>query len=767
MTTILIDNYDSFTWNIYQYLCELGAEVLVFRNDQTTIQEIQTFQPVNLVISPGPGQPSTDSGISQASIKYFAGKIPILGVCLGEQCIFEVFGGEVSYAGEIVHGKTSKVKHDSKGIFINVPQDIAVTRYHSLASQAATLPEELVVTCWTDNNVVMGVRHHEYTIEGVQFHPESIISEHGKTILKNFLELKGGKWEENPTYNVETPLTKVTVKEQAIPSILEKIHKQRLQDIETAKKTPGSTPFDLQKLLSLHVAPPLVDFVSRIKQTLPEYPAIMAEVKRASPSKGNIDLSANAAEQALAYARAGASVISVLTEEKWFKGSLNDLRQVRDIVSTIPNRPAVLRKDFIVDTYQIMEARIYGADTVLLIVAILSDQKLLELYKFAKNLGMEPLVEVNNEEEMKRATNLGAKVIGVNNRNLHTFSVDMQTTSRLAEMVPKGVILVALSGITGRQDVIEYLDQGVGALLIGEALMRAEDKRAFIHEILGLEQVNKTLSDMPNRPLIKICGVSTVNAAIEAVDAGADLIGLIFAKSRRQVPLDRALEIIAVVRELQSEKQIKIDDIKRFTENNNNNSPHTLSGHHNWFRLHATRLSRARKPLLVGVFQNQPLEEITAIVDYLKLDLVQLHGDEPLDLTKFLPVPVIKAFHVDETFSDPILVTQPGYNAFCLLDTKVSGSSGGSGVSFDWNIALKVKQSAGENFPLILAGGLTPDNVKDAIEKVKPFAVDVSSGVETDNEKDPVKIKDFIRAAKSIVYGADRDGSMFYIGPDR
>ncbi|CAG8605981.1 6217_t:CDS:1 [Ambispora leptoticha] len=754
MATILIDNYDSFTWNIYQYLCELDAKVTVFRNDQITIQEIQDLQPVNLIISPGPGHPSTDAGISRASIQHFAGKIPILGVCLGEQCIFEVFGGKVDYAGEIVHGKTSKIKHDSKGIFINVPQDIAVTRYHSLAGQPATLPEELIVTSWSENNVIMGVRHREYTIEGVQFHPESIISEHGKTILKNFLELQGGKWEENPTYNVEIPLAKATIKEQAVPSILEKIHKQRLEDIEIAKNTPGLTPFDLRKLLSLHVAPPLIDFSSRIKQTLPKYPAIMAEVKRASPSKGNIDLSANAAEQALAYAKAGASVISVLTEGKWFKGSLNDLRQVRDIVSTIPNRPAVLRKDFIVDTYQIMEARIYGADTVLLIVAILSDQQLRELYKFAKNLGMEPLVEVNNEEEMKRAVNLGAKVIGVNNRNLHSFDVDMQTTSRLAEMVPKDVILAALSGITKRQDVIEYLNQGVGALLIGEALMRAEDKRAFIHEILGLEQTqaNDALLGMPNRPLVKICGVSTVNAALEAADAGADLVGLIFAKSKRQVSLDRALEIMTVVRELQAEKQI--NDINRFTENNRNDLQHTLSGHHDWFKLHAARISRARKPLIVGVFQNQSLGEITFIVDFLKLDLIQLHGDEPLDLARFLPVPVIKAFHVDETFSNPILVTQPGYNAYCLLDTKVNGltSQGGSGVSFDWNMALKVKQSAGEDFPLILAGGLTPDNVKDAIEKVKPFAVDVSSGVETDNEKDPVKIKNFIKAAKSVVY---------------
>ncbi|KAG9298432.1 hypothetical protein G9A89_008696 [Geosiphon pyriformis] len=758
MTTVLIDNYDSFTWNIYQYLSELGANVQVFRNDQTTIEHITSLKPINLLISPGPGHPSKETGISREAILHFAGKIPILGICLGEQCIFEVFGGKVAYAGEIVHGKTSKIKHDSKGLFINVPLDILATRYHSLSGQPPTVPEVLEVTSWTENGVIMGIRHREFTIEGVQFHPESVISEHGKTMLSNFLKLKGGIWNENPTFGIKIPLSKVTVQEQAIHSILQKIHKQRLEDIAAAKKMPGSTPNDFRKLLSLNVAPPLIDFVARIKQNLPKYPAILAEVKRASPSKGNIDLSVNAAEQALSYAKAGASTISVLTEEKWFKGTLNDLRQVRDIISSIPNRPAILRKDFIVDTYQIMEARLYGADTVLLIVALLSDSQLLELYKFAKNLGMEPLVEVNNEEEMKRAIKLGAQVIGVNNRNLNSFDVDMQTTSRLAEMVPEGVILAALSGITRRQDVIDYLDQGVGALLIGEALMRAENKRTFIHEILGIEEAINSSGitfNTAKTPLVKICGVSTVEAAMEAVDAGADLIGLIFAKSKRQVSIDSALEIVTVIRELQFERQVEID-IKRFTENKGN----ILSGQHDWFQLHASRINHARKPLLVGVFQNQTLEEITVIVDYLKLDLIQLHGDEPLDLAKFLPVPVIKAFHIDEEFANPTLVTQAGYNAYCLLDTKVKGSvtHGGAGVTFDWNIALSIKKSAGGNFPLILSGGLTPENVKEAVKQVKPWAVDVSSGIETENIKDPQKIKDFIKNAKSVVYNDDDDG---------
>jgi len=222
--------------------------------------------------------------------------------------------------------------------------------------------------------------------------------------------------------------------------------------------------------------------------------ALLAEVKRASPSKGDIvDASSPSAPAiALSYALAGASVISVLTEPKWFKGSLDDMRAVRAAVDALPNRPAVLRKDFILDPYQIDEARVYGADTVLLIVAMLSDSKLAELYDHSISRGMEPLVEVNNAEELERALKVGAKVIGVNNRNLHDFNVDMATTSRIADVIKEKyperaseVILIALSGITGRQDVERYAAQGVSAVLVGESLMRAHDKGAFVRELLG------------------------------------------------------------------------------------------------------------------------------------------------------------------------------------------------------------------------------------------------------------------------------------------
>ena len=275
------------------------------------------------------------------------------------------------------------------------------------------------------------------------------------------------------------------------PTILETIYAQRAKDVEIAKSTPGITPADFKTYLAMDLAPPLIDFAERLKQnpstsTSSPGPSLMAEVKRASPSKGNIALSTNAPEQGLKYALAGASVISVLTEPTWFKGHLHDMRLVREAVKSVPNRPAILRKDFVLDEYQIAEARIHGADTILLIVAMLSQERLSVLYNYARSLGMEPLVEVNNASEMTRALELGSRVIGVNNRNLHDFQVDMGTTSRLVDMVKeRDVVLCALSGISNAGDVRVYKEQGVRAVLVGEALMRAEDTLVFIRELLG------------------------------------------------------------------------------------------------------------------------------------------------------------------------------------------------------------------------------------------------------------------------------------------
>ena len=697
-----------------------------------------------------------------------------------------------SYAGEIMHGKLSPIKHDGRGCFRGLPQGFKSTRYHSLSANVKSLPAEFAVTAFSqESGVIMGVRHRVHTLEAVQYHPESILSESGDDLFRNFLELKGGLWEDNPAsrvldqtlppFTIDAPNGETAGK---ISSVLEKIYAQRLKDVEAAKATPGTTPADLETFLSMHLAPPPIPLVARLKARAP---ALMAEIKRASPSKGPIALSANAAQQALTYALSGASVISVLTEPTWFKGSLLDLRLARQAVDALPNRPALLRKDFVLDEYQIAEARLHGADTVLLIVAMLRPTRLRALYDYSRSLGMEPLVEVNNAREMEAALELGARVIGVNNRNLHDFQVDMGTTSRLADMV-KGqeVILCALSGITGGEDVQRYVQQGVGAVLVGEALMRAKDTRAFIAELLDWTDDDIKEPEMLWPPLVKICGIRTREEALFCASAGAALLGLMFVPtSKRCITLEQAQTISSAIRGLRA-STASPPPPAHHSELMTRNEP--------WFTLHARRVSRhaggtssppsaAARPLLVGVFQDQPLSFVLHCVAVAQLDVVQLHGSEPLEWSKQIPVPVIRVFHVDPEGRGIEGITRPGLHQHVLLDTAVAsgGLSGGKGTTFDWAIAKRVvlagegasgkgaegtgedeedpattttdrasSSSSSSSMPIILAGGLTAANVAEAVGVVCPWAVDVSGGVETADGtgKDEEKVKAFIGAVR-------------------
>lgn len=572
----------------------------------------------------------------------------------------------------------------------------------------------------------------------------------------------------------------------------------------------------------------------------------MAEIKRASPSKGDIAPNANAAHQALTYALAGAAVISVLTEPTWFKGSLLDMRLARQAIDSLPNRPAILRKDFILDEYQIAEARLWGADTVLLIVAMLPHARLHALYAYSLSLGMEPLVEVHTTDEMRVALELGAKVIGVNNRNLHDFNVDMGTTSRLADMARGDVILCALSGISGPGDVREYVKQGVGAVLVGEALMRAEDARAFIHHLLDWPVPEEEEKD--GQVLVKICGIRSAEEALVAAEAGADLLGLVFVpSSKRCISVDAARSIASAVHafrsSLKAPSSVNVNaDVEAKTETETETDTDTDTGvgtevgverdvgNVPWFAIHARRLVRTlahRRPLLVGVFQDAPLHVVQETVARVGLDLVQLHGAEPIEWTRFVGVPVVRAFHVSAGDGNGVAaktvglwdVTRPGLHAFVLLDAqRDDGLSGGSGKTIDWTRARGLVdggelnrgevvlvnargneheheqagksgtetetengnenekengdgdegkkaeededgRSAGADLvtprharlPLILAGGLDPSNVAEAIARVQPWAVDVSGGVEGEDGtgKDAEKVKAFVQAVKA------------------
>lgn len=750
---------------------------------------------------------------------------------MGLQCLYAAFTGVVDFAGEILHGKTSVIEHDGKGLYAGLGEVVG-TRYHSLAANVSSLPPELVVTSKTASGVVMGIRHTRLAVESVQYHPESVLSVGGREMLRNFLHWTGPTWADNPQAGIDDAAVKraestaepvmamtagatatangtegtksATISPSAVGTILQRIHLQRLKDIAAAKEKPGSFPSDLQLSLSMHLSPPLISFPRRLTARAHlGVVGIMAEMKRASPSKGDIALQAHAGAQALAYARAGADVISVLTEPKWFKGSLDDMALARRAVDGLPNRPAILRKDFIVDIYQIDEARLYGADTVLLIVAMLNDELLTKLYAYSLSLGMEPLVEVNNAEEMTRALKLGAKVVGVNNRNLHDFNVDMATTSRLADAARQGgVTLCALSGISKRSDVVGYQQEGVGAVLVGEALMRSADKRQFVNELVGLTsatQLTQAVTSSPptTKPLVKVCGLSTVDAAVTATLAGAEMLGIIFAKgTKRTVDVTQAAEMIAVVRSLKGGS----DSLRSAAQESatGTSQADAASGPsaepQDWFDYTAASLCRAtskHKPLIFGVFRDQTVDEIISVATTLRLDGVQLHGrTEEVEWAKLLPgVWVTKVFHVGQGV-DAIAghgqsslreLGRRGYHHFTALDTAGAGGAGGagdggSGKTFDHSLLPRLAQGepalerlrpalAGSDgvagptafppvhpIPIILAGGLTPENVSAAIRQaqaagVHVLAVDTSSGVETDGKKDAGKIQAFVASA--------------------
>ena len=743
---VLIDNYDSFTWNVYQYLCLEGANVTVFRNDQISLNDLIEKRPTQLVVSPGPGHPDTDSGISNEAIRYFSGKIPILGVCMGQQCIISAYGGKIEVTGEILHGKTSPLRHDDKGVYSSLPQDLPVTRYHSLAGTYPTFPDCLEVSSWIaagpdgGKGIIMGVRHRHFVIEGVQFHPESILTQDGRTMLQNFLKMTGGTWEENKRQ--VAPSKKEHENDQsttngALPgkkaSILEKIYDHRRQSVAAQRLVPSQRLEDLQAAYDLNLSPPQISFPQRLRQS--PYPlSLMAEIKRASPSKGIISLDACAPAQARRYAKAGASVISVLTEPEWFKGSIEDLRSVRRSLEGMPNRPAVLRKEFIFDEYQILEARLAGADTVLLIVKMLDADVLRRLYKYSQSLGMEPLVEVNTPDEMRIAVQLGAKVIGVNNRDLTSFEVDLGTTSRLMDLVPEDTLVCALSGISTRKDVEAYSKDGVKAILVGEALMRSANTATFVADLLGGTS-EPVLACLPRQRAVKICGTRTPEAAKTAVEAGADMIGIIRVQGRKRfVQDDVALEISNVVH-----KTSRRCPRNRAEKRSDRPLATTFFDHSTQFLTHKTRA------LLVGVFLNQPLSYILDQQRLLQLDLVQLHGSEPLEWPNLIPVPVLRKFAPGD-----MGIGLRGYHTLPLLDH----GAGGSGTLLDLNLVQKTL-AADRDTKIVLAGGLDPPNVSDVLKTLKDYdqqivGVDVSSGVETNAEQDLDKIKDFIEAVRAI-----------------
>jgi indole-3-glycerol phosphate synthase/phosphoribosylanthranilate isomerase len=437
-----------------------------------------------------------------------------------------------------------------------------------------------------------------------------------------------------------------------------------------------------------HAAPPR-DFVAALKGDRSR-PALIAEVKRASPSRGLLAPDFDPLHLARTYQQNGAAAISVLTDEHFFQGHLDHLKAIREKVD-LP----ILRKDFVFDPYQVYETRAASADAVLLIVAMLSDEGLHSLYGLTRELGMTALVEVHDEAELARALRLKPRLVGVNNRDLHTFKVDIETSARLRLLIPSDVTLVAESGIHTAADVARLARIGVDAMLVGESLIVAEDTGAKMRELV--------------RPYtrIKICGITTLDDALAAVEAGTDMLGFNFyPKSKRYVTPEACRQIAS-----------------RITD-------------------HGSRIT------LVGVFVNSPPDEISAILNSCGLGLAQLSGDEPSEFLAALGSRAFKGIRLislEEAQTDAARFARSTPPAL-LVDAYRPGEYGGTGHTGDWMLA----RALATQYPILLAGGLTPGNIAQAVTRVRPWGVDVASGVESSpGRKDPAKMKAFVRATRT------------------
>ncbi len=411
--------------------------------------------------------------------------------------------------------------------------------------------------------------------------------------------------------------------------------------------------------------------------------SFICECKKASPSKGVIAEDFPYLDIAREYEESGAAAISVLTEPRWFMGSDEILRSIAENVN-IP----VLRKDFTVDEYMILEAKVLGASAVLLIAAILSEKEIRNAIAFCDRLGLSALVEAHDENEIAAAIRAGARIIGVNNRNLKDFTVDIHNSERLRTLVPANVLFVAESGIKTPEDINVLRNAGVNAVLVGETLMRAEDKRSVLRNLKG------------RRPRVKLCGMRRPEDIAYCNEFGPDYVGMIMSPGfKRSVDLVTAAKLKAA-----------LDPAIRMT----------------------------------GVFVNESPETVTSAVRVGLIDMIQLHGNEDESYIERLReanpgIPVIKAFKLASPADVKHAIDSSA--DFVLLD-----SGTGSGKAFDWGLLKLIPDSVRDR--CFLAGGLNPDNVAEALSMFTPFAVDTSSGTETDGVKDRNKIGAFVTEAR-------------------
>ena len=429
----------------------------------------------------------------------------------------------------------------------------------------------------------------------------------------------------------------------------------------------------------------------------------ICEVKKASPSKGIIAEDFPYLDIAKEYEVAGAAAISVLTEPDFFKG---DKKYLQEIASTV--KIPVLRKDFIIDEYQIYQAKVWGASAILLICACLDMPTLTKFRELADSLGLSSLVEAHDENEVQMAIDCGARIIGVNNRNLKDFTVDVQNSVRLRNLVQDDVIFVSESGLETPEDIQVLRDNNIGVALMGETFMRSPNKVEKLAYLYGPTYYT---------PKVKMCGISKVETIPAVVEAKPDYMGLVFAPSKRQVTVDQAKTLVEELH-------------KQYTKRYNN----------------GTEQSNNDEIKTVGVFVNETLDNLVSIATETNLDAVQLHGDEDEAFIQSLKgrtnVEIWKAVQIRsaadaETWSDSSA-------DMLLFDAYHKDERGGTGEVFDWSCLDEFER------PFMLAGGIDSTNVARAIRTVRPYGIDISSGIETEGVKDNEKIKAFTNIVRTI-----------------
>ena len=438
----------------------------------------------------------------------------------------------------------------------------------------------------------------------------------------------------------------------------------------------------------------------------------ICEVKKASPSKGIIAEHFPYLDIAKEYEVAGAAAISVLTEPDFFKG---DKKYLQEIASTV--KIPVLRKDFIIDEYQIYQAKVWGASAILLICACLDVPTLTKFRELADSLGLSSLVEAHDEHEVQMAIDCGARIIGVNNRNLKDFTVDVQNSVRLRNLVQDDVIFVSESGLETPEDIQVLRDNNIGVALMGETFMRSPNKVEKLAYLYGPTYYT---------PKVKMCGISNVETIPAIIDAKPDYMGLVFAPSKRQVTVEQAKTL---VEELYKQNVVGNNSEVEQTE------PVTILD---------TASSETIKT--VGVFVNETVENLLKIAEEVKLDVIQLHGDEDESFIQILKeqsnVEVWKAVQVRSAADAEKWIDSSA--DILLFDAYHKDERGGTGEVFDWSSLDEFER------PFMLAGGIDSANVARAIRTVRPYGLDISSGIETEGVKDNEKMKAFTNIVRTI-----------------